>query len=187
MGLYWINVVFCLYLFCTCCMANMYLLYGKFVSAVCRQSRIQRRRNAPNASDGATRRMLSAAQRAECYQLRGFTKMVIKSTCKPKTDDTPPPPLRGGGVPLCALLPTAAGAAAGSAPHCWRQRAFLRRNRPKGRFLLRAAHCRLRRGAMPAATPAAVCRAQRRPPPPRIGGNKCELPFTFGNCWCLQM
>ena len=102
-------------------------------------------------------------------------------TCNPNTENTPPPPLRGAGGLLCALLPTAAGAAVGSARHHWRQRASLRLLRGAPRrgspprsfrvaaaplYSLAAANCRsaLRRASACGRHIAASAGAQRLPP-----------------------
>lgn len=165
------------------------------------------RRYAPSVGGGATRRMTAAAQRAECYNLRGSTKMVIQSTCKPATEYTPsgatrrlstsgkweavqPPPLRGGCACAAAPRPTAASKEPLYSRGASRRRSVGRRAPPlaakrltfvaaSASFppLLRAAasvrHIACGAGARHAATQAT---------PPRIGGYKCKLTFTFITC-----
>lgn len=166
------------------------------MTAAALRAECQRRRNAPNANGGATRRMPEAAQRAE-----------VQSTCKPTIVCTPsgatrrlstnekwaavqPPPLRGGCACAAAPRPTAAIKEPRYSRGAPRRRSVGRRAPPPAAKrltfvaasasfppLLRAAasvrHIAGGAGARHAATQA---------PPPRIGGSKCKLPFTFITC-----
>ena len=164
--------------------------------AAAQRAECQRRRNAPNASGGATRRMLAAAQ-----------PMLMQSTCKPTTENTPsgatrrlstsgnwaavqPPPLRGGCACAAAPRPTAYSREPRYSRGATRRRSVGRRAPPPAAMrltfvaasaffppLLRAAasvrHTACGAGARHAAVQA---------PPPRIGGYKCKLSFTFITC-----
>ena len=153
------------------------------------------------------RRIPTAAKYAECCHLRDLTKMVVQSTCKPMNVYTPsgaprrlhtsgiraavqPPPLRGGCACAAAPRPTASSREPLCGRGATRRRSVGRRAPPSAAMrltfvaasayfppLLRAAPS-VRHTACGAGARYAAAQAQ----PPRIGGYKCKLPFTFITC-----